>query len=83
VTAQDLARRIARQRFDKIHGFRRLEARDAFAGEVMISDDVAVLPDFITTIALTVSPHLSSGTPITATSATSGWSQIARSTSAG
>ena len=36
-----------------------------------------------TTIALTASPHWSSGTPITATSAISGWSQIALSTSAG
>jgi hypothetical protein len=49
----------------------------------MISDAVAFLPGFITTIALTASPHLSSGTPTTATSATSGWSQIALSISAG
>src|ERR1700688_951782 len=35
--AQDLARRVARQGFDELHRFRRLEARDAFAGEV---DDV-------------------------------------------
>jgi hypothetical protein len=35
--AQDLARRIARQRLDKIHRLRRLEPRDTFAGKI---DDV-------------------------------------------
>jgi hypothetical protein len=36
---------------------------------------VDLLPGVRTTRALTVSPHFSSGTPITATSATAGWEQ--------
>src|SRR3954452_11226559 len=51
--------------------------------KLMMSDEVALLPGFITTTALTASPHLSSGMPITAASATSGWSHSALSTSAG
>ena len=39
------------------------------------------LPSAFTTSALIVSPHFSSGTPITATSATAGWEKSASSTS--
>ena len=38
-------------------------------------------PGATTTSAVTVSPHLSSGTPMTATSATAGWEKSASSTS--
>src|SRR3970040_1497664 len=49
----------------------------------MISSGRASPPGCRTTIAFTVSPHRSSGTPITATSATAGWSESTFSTSAG
>ena len=42
----------------------------------MISASVAHAPSASTTSALTVSPHLSSGTPMTATSATAGWRKM-------
>ena len=47
----------------------------------MRSRSVSVEPGVVTTSAITISPHFSSGTPITATSATSGWLKIASSTS--
>ncbi len=40
--------------------------------KLMMSVAVALFPGFITTIAFTASPHLSSGMPTTAASATSG-----------
>ncbi len=47
----------------------------------MSSSSVAVAPSASTTSALIVSPHFSSGTPITATSATAGWLNRQSSTS--
>ena len=47
----------------------------------MISASVARAPSASTTSALTVSPHFSSGTPMTATSATAGWLKMRSSTS--
>ena len=48
--------------------------------EQLVLGDLAA-PAASTTRALTVSPHFSSGTPITATSATAGWEKSASSTS--
>ena len=47
----------------------------------MSSASVTSEPSATTTSAITVSPHLSSGTPMTATSATAGWLKIRSSTS--
>ena len=47
----------------------------------MSSSSVASAPGASTTSAITISPHFSSGTPITATSATAGWLNRASSTS--
>lgn len=47
----------------------------------MMSASYAVAPSARTTRALTVSPHFSCGTPMTATSATAGWLKIVSSTS--
>ena len=47
----------------------------------MISSSVTCSPSATTTSAVTISPHLSSGTPMTATSATAGWLKTASSTS--
>ena len=49
----------------------------------MISSEVALLFGFRTTRAFTASPQVSSGTPMTAASATAGWLSIACSTSRG
>ena len=54
----------------------------SFAQAMMLSA-VGSSPGFFTTMAFTASPHFSSGTPITATSATPGAPKIAFSTSAG
>ena len=51
--------------------------------QAMMSAASGGAPGFKTTIAFTASPHVSSGTPITAASAIDGWPNSAFSTSAG
>ena len=80
---EDLAGRRARQCVDEIDRARRFVMGDPLACKADQSSAVTFVPGFLTTVGLTASPHVSSGTPITATSATAGWLNKALSTSAG